>query len=247
MILDTENQNHYQTLNIADSASPEMVEMAFNQLLKDAKEKLQDSPIYFEKEKLLKEAYAILSNAELRQAYDIKLVRDRAAKSKPKDIPPETLNTSQTVAKLLNSKGFIALVVAVIVGLFLLPSGKDRVENDTANRRLDNSYDIQSQRLDLERDREQRFSSSDQRRLDLQSEREAAKISREERRLQMAEERETRRIEKELRWEDERRQRKKEYERKQHSKNLIRQANKSDYKRYNNNYRNNGNSGTLGR
>jgi len=238
-----ENQTHYKTLNIDNNAPTELIKLAYEQLLKDAKEKLFDSPIYFEKEKKLNEAFEVLSNEDFRQAYDLKLIREKAARSHASEASEEPLSSSQTLVNKLTSKGFIAVVVAVIVGLFLFPSGKDRTESKVANKGLDNKFDIQNQWMNLERQKEQRVSAAEQRRLDLKEDREKAKMAREERLLQLAEERESRRVDKEFKRENERRKRQKEYEIQKRSRDLIRQANAADYKRY---YRSSGNSGNGG-
>ena len=73
-------QTHYQTLGIDQNASREMIDHAYKRLLIDAKEKLQDSPIFTEKAQNLKHAHQVLSNQALRQAYDNKLARERTLK-----------------------------------------------------------------------------------------------------------------------------------------------------------------------
>jgi len=240
MIIDTENQTHYQILHIDKNASPEMIELAYAQLLKDAKEKLGDSPIYYEKEKILNEAYAILSNAEHRQAYDKKMANDEVKKMSH----DEPVGKSTWLENFTFIKGFAVFVVLVIALLVLLPSGEDRGDNQTTNKKLDNNYDIQQQNMDLQRQKERRLTDAEQRRLDLQEQREQAKIDREERRLKMQEEREERYARNELKRENERIQRKKEYERKKRSQELIRQANRTKYTNYD---RSKSGGGSMGR
>jgi len=242
-IFNGENQTHYQVLNIDNQASPEMIELAYQQLLKDAKEKLQDSPLYFQKEKILNEAYSVLSNPEFREAYDRKLVRKQAIRGNNTRIDRGGQEISTDHSKFI--KIFAVFVVLVIAALVLIPSGEDRSKEQVAHKQLDNRYSIQQQRYSLDERKEDRMSASEQKRLELQEKREQARLDWEERRLKMQEEREERRIREERRRENERLQRKKEYEREKRSKELIRAAKKADYDRsYNRNY---GNSGSMGR
>lgn len=256
MIFDTENRTYYQILNLDSNASQEMIELAYQQLIKDAKEKLQDSPIYYEKEKVLNEAFSTLSHPDLRRAYDEKLAQERAqaqaqqeskkppkGKKPKKDQKPPPANTAEMLAGLVFSKAFAAFVVLVIVLVVLIPSGKDRGNESVANKLLDNSHDIQSQQMDLARQKEQRYQESEQRRLELQEKREKARQDREDKRLQLQQERETRMAMNDLKRENERKRRQKEYERKQRSKDLIRQAKQSDYNRYRNSNRGSGSMG----
>jgi hypothetical protein len=47
-----EKQSHYQLLNIDKNASTDIIRLAYERLLTDAKEKLENSPLYFKKEKI---------------------------------------------------------------------------------------------------------------------------------------------------------------------------------------------------
>lgn len=197
-------QTHYQTLGVDENASREMIDHAYKRLLIDAKEKLQDSPLFTEKAQNLKHAHQVLSNQALRQSYDNKLARERAQTYAASD--SGSFNAAEFFGGLVFSKAFLASAVLIIVLLVILPSGKDRVSSNAVNKHLDNQYDIHNQQMELARQREERYyesqeNSDDRAYLELEREEaaEARRLEMEERRLALQEQREMERLEREER------------------------------------------------
>jgi len=106
------NQTHYEVLGV------------------DAKEKLQDSPLYFEKENSLKHAYQVLSSP------------------------------SEFLGGLIFSKAFLGSIVVIIVLLVIIPSGEERIAGDVIHKSLDYDHDINNQKMGLENRREDRYVSN---------------------------------------------------------------------------------------
>ncbi len=227
------NQTHYQTLDVDENASQDMIKFAYQRLLKDAKDKLQDSPLYFEKEQNLKHAYQVLSSPSLRQAYNNKLARESVTATNNDNDASDSFNAAEFFGGLFFSKAFLGSVVLIIILLVILPSGEERVVKEVVNKQLDYDYDVRNQQMELSRQKEERNASSqeyrdrlserqqesreiseqrridmEERRLELQEQREMEKIAREDRLLALKEERAARQAEYDLK-------RQKETERKQ--------------------------------
>jgi len=234
------HQTHYNTLDVDENASSEMIEFAYRRLLKDAKDKLQDSPLYLEKEQNLKHAFQILSSPSLRQAYNNKLAKERTIGDRSSHAASDPFNAAEFFGGLFFSKAFLGSVVLIIVLLVLVPGGEERTVRDVVNKQMDYGHDIRSQQMDLERRQEDRYVASqkhneylstrsqeqkaaaeqrrfemDERRLELKEQREEARIAREDRRLAMQEEREARRTEYDLKRKAERERREEKYKKRQ--------------------------------
>ncbi len=244
-----ENQTHYETLEIDENASPEIIASAYQRLLKDAKDKLQDSPLYYTKEKKLYNAYEVLSNPTLRHAYNNKLIRERASSINNTYTPSDTFNVTEFLGGLIFSRAFLGSVVLVIILLVLIPSGEERIVKEVFSKQFDYEYDIRNQQMELNRQRELRNSSTQEytellalreqerretaetrrlemqaRRLDLEEQREMKRIDREERLLLMQEEKAARQAEYEKQQQKEREKREQKSRRQQEAYAAKRRA-----------------------
>ncbi len=144
-------ETYYDTLRVEKTASHEIIRTSYEKLLKSAKSQLLNSPLYATRQKKLQDAYQILSNPELRQAYDRKI-----------SPPPKPLQTAQTrkiaapetipVAKESSfsfsfSKSFIVLIALILVLLIFLPRSRDTTALRMANLQMQRAYEMQSQQF----------------------------------------------------------------------------------------------------
>ena len=218
-----EHQTHYKTLDVDENASSDMIEFAYKRLLKDAKDKLQDSPLYFEKEQNLKHAFQVLSSPSLRHAYNNKLAKELTTSANDSYTASESFNAAEFFGGLIFSRAFLGSVVLVIILLVIIPGGGERTVKEVFSKQMDYQHDIRSQQMDMERRREERYVGNqeydeylstraqeqkeaaeqrrfemEERRLEIEEQREEARIAREDRRLAMQEEREARNTEYDL-------------------------------------------------
>jgi DnaJ domain len=216
-----EKQSHYQLLNIDENASTDIIKLAYERLLKDAKEKLENSPLYFEKEKKLNEAYLVLSNTQRRQFYDKKLLKERIQSHKSNiDNTSESFNFSDFLNNLIFSRIFWGSAALILALLILLPGSNDNINNQTQQKAIKDHYDYQNQQLERVRQTEQLYSASQEnyqqsvskrrqerkeaaekrqlelevQRIEQEEQRSLAKIEREERRLKLKQQREEKKV-----------------------------------------------------
>ncbi|MCP3850137.1 MAG: DnaJ domain-containing protein [Gammaproteobacteria bacterium] len=234
------SQTHYEVLGVDENCSEDMVKFAYQSKLKDAKEKLQDSPLFFEKENNLKHAYQVLSSPSLRQAYNNKIAKERATASGHSYAADNSFNITEFLGELIFSKAFLASIMLIIVLLVVIPSGEERIAGNVIHKSLDYEHDINNQKINLENSREARYVSNqdytetrgmreqdrlensdersfelEQRRLELQEQREEARIAREEHRLTMQLEKEARNAEYAAKRQEERDRKAEKYEKRQ--------------------------------
>jgi len=217
LVIYMEKQSHYQLLNIDENASTDIIKLAYERLLKDAKEKLESSPLYFEKEKKLNEAYLVLSNTQRRQFYDKKLLKERIQSHKSSiDNTSESFNLFDFLNNLIFSRIFWGSAALILALLILLPGNNDNINNQTQQKAIKDYYDYQNQQLERVHQTEQLYSASQEnyqqsvskrrqerkeaaekrqlelevQRIEQEEQRSLAKIEREERRLKLKQQRE---------------------------------------------------------
>ncbi|MFK5985960.1 MAG: DnaJ domain-containing protein [Pseudomonadota bacterium] len=156
-----QKKTHYQVLNIDKNASIEVVKLAYERLLNDAKNKLEDSPLFFEKEKTLKEAYLVLSNPQRRNYYDNKLIRGRIKKSKPSI--NDSISFSDFFSNIFSSKIFWAALASIALLIFILPSSQKSVIEQQQKQQqqiLINYQDMQKRQIELIQQKERYYSGA---------------------------------------------------------------------------------------
>jgi curved DNA-binding protein CbpA len=224
---------HYKTLGIDHNASADLIEFTYQERLKDAKDKLQNSPLFFEKQRKLEHAYQVLSSPTLRKAYDHKLIKEKTT------IPvacPDKLNVSSSLSSVSGllglhfSKSFIVSVVLVILFFALLRYNEFRVMHNAREQEMSYYNKMRDQQLYEQQQRVGQYYSynsgsyerkntsnqygnnSNNRYMDMQEQNASARRARDARRLAMQEERESQRAKYEAR-----RQRDLEKTRKRHA------------------------------
>jgi len=159
----------YELLQIRNTASPAEIQIAYEQSLKDAKDKLADSPLYYNREKQLNDAYNTLIQTESRQIYDENLQHEQLLAEKrlhqQNNIRTQKTNKSHKkqrkqsdksspilfLGKLIFSKVFLGSIIAIIALIIFLPSSKDRVISDAITKQ----YELQNKQLELEQQKYQ--------------------------------------------------------------------------------------------
>lgn len=169
-----EKLTFYELLQIRKTASSAEIQIAYEQLLKDARDKLADSPLYYNREKQLNDAYNTLIKAESRQIYNEKLHHEQLLAEKllrqqknqkthqkykiqkKQSSSSDLFSPAVFFGKLIFSKAFLGSIVLIIALLVLIPSGKDRVVSDALNKQ----YELQNRQLEFEQQKyQQRISS----------------------------------------------------------------------------------------
>ncbi|MFK5893367.1 MAG: DnaJ domain-containing protein [Pseudomonadota bacterium] len=206
-----EKQTHYQLLNVDKNVSTDIIKLAYERLLRDAKEKLENSPLYFEKEKKLNEAYQVLSNTQRRQFYDKKLLQQRIESQNNIENSSESFNLFNFISHLFFSRIFWGSGALILVLLIIFPDYEENTNNQSRQKTIENYYNYQNQQVEYMRQKEEFYSASqnnyqesvDKRRqerkavaekrqlereiqnIEREEQRAIAKIEREERRLQL--------------------------------------------------------------
>jgi len=220
-------KTHYSTLNIAEDASIDVIDMAYQKLLHEAKDKLQDSPLFYKKKQGLDDAHTVLSNPSLRQAYDKKLLQQRLDANKEEFDEPEKTTLSDFFVNIRFSKTFILIIISVI-GIFAFSQYSrhavhnkiveqqatyDKMHIEAAKQaRIDNKKTYEERRLKYKEINKQKQAEYAERREQIKREQWRSQLEREQRNYERQQQREAKQLEREEKREIAKAKRKKEQE-----------------------------------
>ncbi len=239
---------HYKTLGIDHNASSDLIEFSYQERLKDAKEKLQNSPLFFDKQKKLEHAYQVLSSPTLRQAYNEKLAKDQSLTNPShKSVYSADHSNSPTLIGFLGlkfSKGFIVAISIVIIFFIALQYNHFRIAQNRQEQELNYYNQMREKQMLMQQQQMDRYNDSldafyeqsnredhyryemDDRSMSIRESNASSRRAIENRRLAMQEERESQRAKYEAR-----RQRDLEQTRKRHAEYEANQLSRENIRR----------------
>lgn len=143
-------ETYYDILRVDKTASHDIIRGSYEKLLKNAKSQLQNSPLYVTRKKKLQDAYYVLSNPELRHAYDRKMSPEQSPLQTSQTSQPKNTASPETVPVAEESsfsfslpKGFAVLIAFILVLIFFLPRNNDTLALRMANQQMQQAYEMQ--------------------------------------------------------------------------------------------------------
>ena len=147
------SETYYEILEVNENASQEIIELAYQRLLREAKDRLQDSPMYRKREQRLTDAYRVLSSLSLRNAYNNKLARERSSGARASMETTGSFDWPGFISGFIFSRTFIGAVVFAVILITLLPSGRDIMTANMMSDYMQYEKEIRQQNLAFERER----------------------------------------------------------------------------------------------
>ncbi len=152
------SETYYEILEVNENASQEMIEFAYQRLLQEAKDRLQDSPMYQKRTQRLNDAFRVLSSKSLRQAYHNKLTQERSRGSRTPVATSSSFDWAGFISGFIFSRAFIGVVVFIIVLVTLLPSGRDIMTANMMSDYMQYDKEIRQNNLHYEHRRMEQMS-----------------------------------------------------------------------------------------
>ncbi len=153
------SETYYEILEVNENASQDMIEFAYQRLLKAAKEKLQDSPMYHKKVQRLTDAYRVLSSPSLRHSYNNKIAHERAGGTRTSLHTAQFFDWTDFISGFIFSRAFIGVVVVSVILIMILPHGRDIMKAGVMSRYMNYDQAIQQQNMLYEHARKERMAS----------------------------------------------------------------------------------------
>lgn len=153
------SETYYKILEVNENASQDMIEFAYQRLLQEAKERLQDSPMFQKREQRLKDAYRVLSSPSLRHSYNNKLARERSGESRAQLESSGSFDWAGFIRGFIFSRAFIGAAVFVVVLIILLPSGRDIMTANTMSDYMKYEQGIRQKNIEYEKLRMERMAN----------------------------------------------------------------------------------------